>query len=82
VDGPTLKRDNEGMVDTIGGIEVKSVIVVIRVVDIDDVGSSWDTMGSKVEEGKANLVLADIEVGVRERGMDIGMPYTSYPDES
>ncbi|KAH9310536.1 hypothetical protein KI387_025571, partial [Taxus chinensis] len=51
-------------------------------IDIDDVGSSWDTTGGKVEEGNAELVVADVEVGVRAGGMDTCMSYTNYPDES
>ncbi|KAH9310394.1 hypothetical protein KI387_025429, partial [Taxus chinensis] len=49
-DGDILKVDDEGMVDTMGENDVKSVTDAIGATDIDDVGSSWDTMGGKVEE--------------------------------
>ncbi|KAH9299024.1 hypothetical protein KI387_030706, partial [Taxus chinensis] len=67
-DEAMLKVVDEGMVDTMGETDVKSVTDVIGVVDIDDVGSSWDTTGGKVEEGKAELVLADAEVGRGQGG--------------
>ncbi|KAH9313450.1 hypothetical protein KI387_044569, partial [Taxus chinensis] len=61
---------------------IKGMIDVIGAADIDDVGSSWETTCGKVEEAKATLVVADVEVGVRVGGMDTGMSYTSCPDES
>ncbi|KAH9307461.1 hypothetical protein KI387_035372 [Taxus chinensis] len=70
------------MVGIVGVTEIKGVTYVIGATDINDVGSSWETIGGKVEEGKAKLVVVDAEVGVRVGGMDRGMPYTSYPDES
>lgn len=58
---PTLKRADKGMVDTIGDNHVKSAIDAIGVADIDDVGSSWDTTGGKVEQGNSMVVLVDIK---------------------
>ncbi|KAH9322699.1 hypothetical protein KI387_017338, partial [Taxus chinensis] len=49
-DGAILKVVDEVMVDTMGATDVKSVTNVIGATDINDLGSSWDTMGGKVEE--------------------------------
>ncbi|KAH9313848.1 hypothetical protein KI387_022475, partial [Taxus chinensis] len=72
---PTLRVVHKGKVDIVG------VIYAIGVINIDDVGSSWETTGGKVEEGNSTLVVADAEVGTRVGGMYTGMAYTSFPDE-
>ncbi|KAH9315736.1 hypothetical protein KI387_024363, partial [Taxus chinensis] len=66
-----LKADDEGMVNTMEETEVKSATDAIGSTNIYDVGSIWDTMGGKVDEGNTEIVVGDVKVGARVGGMDI-----------
>ncbi|KAH9305296.1 hypothetical protein KI387_009700, partial [Taxus chinensis] len=75
VDGAMLRVAGEGTVDTIGVIDVVDVAVIA------DVGPRCETTRGNVDEGNTKLVIDDVEVGVREGRIDMGMPYTSFLEE-
>ncbi|KAH9303623.1 hypothetical protein KI387_008027, partial [Taxus chinensis] len=78
---PTSWEGDEEVVDTIGESDAKGMMNVVGVANINVVGSSWDTTSDRVEEHKVEIVLAEVNLGVRVGGIDTGMSYTNYPDE-
>ncbi|KAH9321481.1 hypothetical protein KI387_016120, partial [Taxus chinensis] len=72
---PTLKAVDKSMVDIVGAIDVKGTTNVIGATDINDVGSSSENTGGKVEEGKAKLVVVNEKVGASVGGMDMYLIY-------
>ncbi|KAH9302721.1 hypothetical protein KI387_014304, partial [Taxus chinensis] len=59
----------EGIVDVAGATDVVDAVVIAGI------GLSYEMIGGKVDEGSVELEGADAEVGVRVRGIDMGMSY-------
>ncbi|KAH9310813.1 hypothetical protein KI387_025848, partial [Taxus chinensis] len=58
-----------GTVDVMGATEVTDVAVIAGI------EPNCETTGGKVDAGSMEPDGADVEVGVRVRGIDTGMPY-------